>query len=198
MVMKLSEVTFRPLFFKLLDWSKSGSNERLLTFYRLSDSIAERLKGLFVLFAGNLVKPFADLLRQTNSSKTDELVFDSEDKISLLLRFVLDCLHKIFLYDTHRFLSKERADALLSPLLDQLENTVGGQQVYQRRVTQHLVPCVGQFSVALADDSQWKTLNYQILLKTRHTDSKVTARTHTHTRTHTHIVVVVQYFLSYS
>lgn len=55
----------------------------------------------------------------------------------------------------------------------QLENTVGGEQVYQQRVTRHLVPCVGQFSVALADDSQWKTLNYQVLLKTRHSDAKV-------------------------
>ncbi|XP_073345886.1 HEAT repeat-containing protein 1 isoform X2 [Pagrus major] len=176
MVMKLSEVTFRPLFFKLFDWSKSHSNERLLTFYRLSDCVAERLKGLFVLFAGNLVKPFADLLRQTSSSQTDDLLFDScrsEEKTALLLQHVLDCLYKIFLYDTQRFLSKERADALMSPLLDQLENALGGDQVYQQRVTQHLVPCVGQFCVALADDTQWKTLNYQILLKTRHTDSKV-------------------------
>ncbi|XP_034534761.1 HEAT repeat-containing protein 1 isoform X2 [Notolabrus celidotus] len=176
MVMKLSEVTFRPLFFKLFDWSKSDSNDRLLTFYRLSDRIAERLKGLFVLFAGNLVKPFSDLLRLTNSSKTDELLFRSggaEEKVSLLLQLVLDCLQKIFLYDTHRFLSKERADALLGPLVDQLENMVGGDQVYQQRVTQHLVPCVGQFSVALGDDALWKTLNYQILLKTRHTNAKV-------------------------
>ncbi|KAK2820168.1 hypothetical protein Q5P01_023127 [Channa striata] len=176
MVMKLSEVTFRPLFFKLFDWSKSHSKERLLTFYRLSDRIAERLKGLFVLFAGNLVKPFSELLRQTNTSKTDELLFDSDrgvEKTDQLLRYILDCLHKIFLYDTQRFLSRERADALMGPLLDQLENTAGGEQVYQQRVTQHLVPCVGQFSVALADDSQWKTLNYQVLLKTRHSDAKV-------------------------
>lgn len=58
-------------------------------------------------------------------------------------------------------------------LCDQLENTVGGPQAYQQRVTQHLIPCVGQFAVALADDTQWKTLNYQILLKSRHSDSKV-------------------------
>uniref|UniRef100_A0A3Q3WSU5 HEAT repeat-containing protein 1 n=1 Tax=Mola mola TaxID=94237 RepID=A0A3Q3WSU5_MOLML len=167
MVMKLSEVTFRPLFFKLFDWSKSHSNDRLLTFYRLADHIAERLKGLFVLFAGNLVKPFADLLRQTNSSKT------SKPKCSLLLQYVLDCLRKIFLYDSHGFLSAERADALTGPLLDQLENTVGGAQVYQQRVTRHLIPCVGQFAVALADDTRWKTLNYQILLRSRHGDAKV-------------------------
>ncbi|XP_030256863.1 HEAT repeat-containing protein 1-like [Sparus aurata] len=61
----------------------------------------------------------------------------------------------------------------MSSLCVQLENTLGGDQRYQQRVTQHLVPCVGQFCVALADDTQWKTLNYQILLKTRHTDSKV-------------------------
>ncbi|KAM9425995.1 HEAT repeat-containing protein 1 isoform 2-T2 [Pholidichthys leucotaenia] len=176
MVMKLSEVTFRPLFFKLFDWSKSGGKDRLLTFYRLSDCIAERLKGLFVLFAGNLVKPFSDLLKETNSSHTDEPVFDGDvgvAKTSLLLRFILDCLYKIFLHDSQRFLSRERADTLLNPLVDQLENHVGGEEVYQQRVTQNLVPCVGQFSVALNDDSLWKALNYQILLKTRHQDSKV-------------------------
>ncbi|TDG97662.1 hypothetical protein EPR50_G00210190 [Perca flavescens] len=175
MVMKLSEVTFRPLFFKLLDWSKSGSTERVLTFYRLVDFIAERLKGLFVLFAGNLVKPFADLLNQTNSCQTGTPLFGSscEEKTCLLLGFVLDCLQKIFLFDTQRFLSRERAEALLTPLVDQLENSVGGQQQYEQRVTQHLVPCLGQFSVALADESLWKTLNYQILLKTRNADSKV-------------------------
>uniref|UniRef100_A0A3Q2EEH9 HEAT repeat-containing protein 1 n=1 Tax=Cyprinodon variegatus TaxID=28743 RepID=A0A3Q2EEH9_CYPVA len=173
MVMKLSEVTFRPLFFKLFDWTKSDRKERLLTFYRLCDRIAERLKGLFVLFAGSLVKPLADVLKQTNGSRTDELVFDSEEKNCLLLQLVLDVLQKIFLYDTQRFLSKERADALLGPLVDQLENGLGGPQTYQNRVTQHLVPCVGQFSVALADDAQWKTLNYQVLLKTRHSDAKV-------------------------
>lgn len=68
---RLIQVSFRP---QLCDWRKSDSNERLLKFCRLTDHIAGRLKGLFVLFAGNLVKPFADLLRQTNGSSTGELV----------------------------------------------------------------------------------------------------------------------------
>ncbi|KAI7796665.1 HEAT repeat-containing protein 1 [Triplophysa rosa] len=180
MVMKLSEVTFRPLFFKLFDWSKldGASKDRLLTFYRLADRIADKLKGLFVLFAGQLVKPFSDLLRQLNTAHTDEAFFDSDDednatKSSLLLQYMLDCLHKIFLYDTQRFLSKERADALLSPLVDQLENMLGGEEVYKIHITKHLVPCIGQFAVAMGDDSQWKVLNYQILLKTRHGSPKV-------------------------
>uniref|UniRef100_A0A8C1WDZ0 HEAT repeat-containing protein 1 n=1 Tax=Cyprinus carpio TaxID=7962 RepID=A0A8C1WDZ0_CYPCA len=170
MVMKLSEVTFRPLFFKLFDWSKmdGASKNRLLTFYRLADSIANKLKGLFVLFAGQLVKPISELLRQLNISHTDNVT-----KSSLLLQYVLDCLHKIFLYDTQRFLSKERADALLGPLVDQLENMLGGDEIYKTHITKHLVPCIAQFAVAMGDDSQWKVLNYQILLKTRHSSPKV-------------------------
>lgn len=100
MVMKLSETTFRPLFFKvnfkycrtyllttvffaiiyifiylfyqLFDWSRTegASKERLITFYRLADCIAGKLKGLFTLFAGHLLKPLAEILNQTNAMKT--------------------------------------------------------------------------------------------------------------------------------
>lgn len=63
---------------------------------------------------------------------------------------------------------------------------VGGLQEYQQRVAQHLLPCVGQFIVALNDDAQWKNVNYQILLRSRHAHSQV----HTHnrcTQSHTNI-----------
>ncbi|XP_037366275.1 HEAT repeat-containing protein 1 isoform X2 [Talpa occidentalis] len=178
MVVKLSEVTFRPLFFKLFDWAKTedAPKDRLLTFYNLADCIAEKLKGLFSLFAGHLVKPFADTLNQVNISKTDEAFFDSEndpEKCCLLLEFILNCLYKIFLFDTQHFVSKERAEALMMPLVDQLENRLGGEEKFQERVTKHLIPCIAQFSVAMADDSLWKPLNYQILLKTRDSSPKV-------------------------
>ncbi|XP_012586409.1 PREDICTED: HEAT repeat-containing protein 1 [Condylura cristata] len=178
MVVKLSEVTFRPLFFKLFDWAKAedAPKDRLLTFCHLADCIAEKLKGLFTLFAGHLVKPFADTLNQVNISKTDEAFFDSEndpEKCCLLLEFILNCLYKIFLFDTQRFVSKERAEALMMPLVDQLENRLGGEEKFQERVTRQLIPCIAQFSVAMADDSLWKPLNYQILLKTRDSSPKV-------------------------
>ncbi|NWU93578.1 HEAT1 protein, partial [Upupa epops] len=178
MVMKLSEASFRPLFFKLFDWSKTESTlkDRKLTFHRIADCIADHLKGLFTLFAGHLVKPFAETLNQVNTSKTDEAFFDSEnstEKSCLLLQFTVDCLHKLFLFDTQKFLSKERAETLMMPLVDQLENMIGGDEKFQERVTAHLIPCIAQFAVAMADDSLWKPLNYHILLKTRHASSKV-------------------------
>eukprot|EP00061_Rhincodon_typus_P015411 g43064.t1 len=54
-----------------------------------------------------------------------------------------------------------------------LENMLGGEEEYKDRVTNHLIPCIAQFSVAIGDDSVWKPLNYQILLKTRHSSPKV-------------------------
>uniref|UniRef100_A0A8C3L9Y7 HEAT repeat-containing protein 1 n=1 Tax=Chrysolophus pictus TaxID=9089 RepID=A0A8C3L9Y7_CHRPC len=137
MVMKLSEASFRPLFFKLFDWSKTESalKDRLLTFHRLADCIADKLKGLFTLFAGHLVKPFAETLNQLNVSKTDEAFFDSEnstEKSCLLLQFTLDCLHKLFLFDTQKFLSKERAETLMMPLVDQVFTNSEEQSVSVR------------------------------------------------------------------
>ncbi|KAG8123551.1 hypothetical protein E2320_019037 [Naja naja] len=180
MVMKLSEMSFRPLFFKLFDWAKTegAPKDRQLTFYRLADCIAGELKGLFTLFAGHLVKPFADNLNQINTSKTDadEAYFDSEgdtEKSCLLLQYSLDCLYKIFLFDSHHFVSKERAETLMLPLVNQLENMLGGEERFQERVSMHLIPCMAQFAVAMADDALWKPLNYQILLKMRHASPKV-------------------------
>lgn len=58
--------------------------------------------------------------------RSDEAFFDTEDNIEKscpLLEYILDCLHKICLYDTQRFVSKERADSLMTPLVDQVSLT---------------------------------------------------------------------------
>ncbi|KAH0622511.1 hypothetical protein JD844_024882 [Phrynosoma platyrhinos] len=59
------------------------------------------------------------------------------------------------------------------PLFFKLENMLGGEERFQERVTMHLIPCIAQFAVAMADDSLWKPLNYQILLQMRHDSPKV-------------------------
>nr|XP_009688320.1 PREDICTED: HEAT repeat-containing protein 1 [Struthio camelus australis] len=167
MVMKLSEASFRPLFFKLFDWSKTERTlkDRLLTFHRLADCIADKLKSLFTLFAGHLVKPFAETLNQVNISKTDEAFFDSEngtEKSCLLLQFTMDCLHKLFLFDTQKFLSKERAETLMMPLVDQLENMLGGDEKFQERHTSPKVRFAAL--LALLEVAEKLKENYLVLL----------------------------------
>ncbi|XP_019632440.1 PREDICTED: HEAT repeat-containing protein 1-like [Branchiostoma belcheri] len=179
LVMKLSEVTFRPMFFKLYDWASrpDSSRQRLLTFYRLAEAMADRLKSLFVLFAGHIVKNAASTLDSNNVYKTEETYFGDSDadqkKSSLLLGYILDCLYKVFLYDNENFVNKETFDLLMQPLVDQIENLQGGEEVFTARVENHVVPCIAQFAVAVGDDASWKPLHYQIMLKTRHDSPKV-------------------------
>jgi len=45
---------------------------------------------------------------------------DSSQKGCLLLGYLLQCLRKCFLYDKGSFLSKERFETLLKPLVDQV------------------------------------------------------------------------------
>nr|XP_054764327.1 HEAT repeat-containing protein 1-like [Lytechinus pictus] len=61
----------------------------------------------------------------------------------------------------------------MQPLVDQIENTQGGDDTYEDRITSHLTPCIVQFMVAARDPSTWQPLNYQILLKTRNSSPKV-------------------------
>lgn len=170
LVLKLSESTFRPLYYKLFDWAvrSDAKTERIITFYNLSASFANNLKGLFVLFAGHFLNNAATLLDNCNQIKQDELYFDDDDKNIALLENILKTLLAIFLYDSQKFVTKERFDVLMQPVVDQLENTLGGIENLKNRAKSVLIPCIAQFAVATADDALWKQMNYQILLKTRH------------------------------
>lgn len=192
-VLKLSETSFRPLYFRLYEWAtrlNENNKERTITFYKLSHGMAECLKGLYVSFAGHFLKNAAELLDHCNISKIgekdtddqlpqesngprhEELFFGSgqiaEEKSATLVNSILKTLNYVFLYDSQNFLSKERFETLMQPIVDQLENTLGGVEGLRQRATDVLVPCISQMAVACTDDTLWKQLNYQILLKTRH------------------------------
>ena len=60
---------------QILSWSTNDEKpDRLLTFYRLCGAIAEKLKGLFLLFAGQILKPCAELIVKINPSKEGMLL----------------------------------------------------------------------------------------------------------------------------
>ncbi|XP_063234714.1 HEAT repeat-containing protein 1 isoform X2 [Bacillus rossius redtenbacheri] len=179
LILKLSESYFRPLYYGLYHWATSTEShkDRTITFYRVSDSIAEKLKGLCVLFAGHFLKNAADLLVANNAAKTESLHFGSGEEAlkrsELLLEYILKTLHKVFLYDSQKFINKERFDTLMQPIVDQLENTLNGLDSMTSRATTLVVPCITQLAVAVADDALWKDLIYQVLLKMRHNTPEV-------------------------
>ncbi|XP_022904359.2 HEAT repeat-containing protein 1 [Onthophagus taurus] len=175
LILKLSETSFRPLYYKIYDWAirSDTKTERIITFYSLSSEVASCLKGLFVLFAGHFLNNAATILDSCNLLKQTEIYFEDEQKSLLLLDYVLKTLYVIFLHDSRRFINKERFDVLMQPIVDQLENNLGGENRLVDRVKDLVIPTIVQFAVATGDDALWKQLNYQVLLKMRHTSAKI-------------------------
>jgi len=68
---------------------------------------------------------------------------------------------------------QERFELLLEPLVDQLENQLGGADVAERRIKELLVPLLAQLAAAASDDYLWKALHYQLLMKTRNNSAPV-------------------------
>jgi len=96
-------------------------------FCRLSSNIAESLKGLFVLFAGRLVQNASALLNRTNVCKLHDSGTEGEEyeeeSAQLLLQYVLQTLYRVFQHDSGQgFVNKERFDALMQPLVDQVQH----------------------------------------------------------------------------
>lgn len=143
------------------------------SYFRLSANIAECLKSLFVLFAGHFLKHAASLLTGNNiiTANDEALEITLEDEASKieLIEEILLTLLRVFTYDAHDFVNQERFETLMQPIVDQVENTIGTKEEYEKRAKNFIVPCIASFAGAIPDDSLHKQLVYQVLLKTRHT-----------------------------
>ncbi|EFN88053.1 HEAT repeat-containing protein 1 [Harpegnathos saltator] len=174
LVLKLSEVTFNPLYQDIFKWAEKNTKhmERNITFYKLSANIAENLKSLFSLFAGLFLKHAALLLKTNNtyvSNTKHELTLLEESSRIELVEAILLTLHRVFNYDAHNFVSQERFEILAQPIVEQIENTMGTEEEYESRASRLIVPCIASFVSAIPDDALHKQLVCQILLKTKHT-----------------------------
>ena len=135
------------------------------------------LLGLFVLFAGHFLPNAAQVITETNATtQQGSLPFSgvhAQANTLMLLEFVLRCLYRICLHDNESFINKERFEMLMEPLVDQLENQLGPEEVVKKRVQDLLVPLLAQMAVAASDDYLWKSLHYQLLMKTRNNSPHV-------------------------
>ena len=64
-------------------------------------------------------------------------------------------------------------EEVYAPLVDQIENDLGGSDAYEARVDEFVVPSIAQLAMAVHDDAMWKKLNHSVLLKTRHHETQV-------------------------
>lgn len=170
--MKLSEGSFRPLYWRIFEWAfRNGerNDDRAITFYKLSCELGKALKSLYVLFASDVIQNAIELLQSLNGADDDAVAANMSTK-SILLGHIVGTLNQIFLHDSQRFMNASRFDALLQPLVDQIEN---GIVLNSEKNQQLLTTCLAQLGTAINDDIMWKQLNYQILLKTRSNEPEI-------------------------
>ncbi|XP_068219610.1 HEAT repeat-containing protein 1-like [Palaemon carinicauda] len=182
LLLRLNEYDNIAVFANLQSWASDVMDikpSRLITFYRFTGHLAETLKVLFIKakLADNMFSQAASVLERNNSVDSMNSIFgvgdEAAQKTAVLVKYVLDTLKMIFLHDSVKFTNQERFQIMLHPLINQLENTKIGKELYKDMITYHFIPCVLQFTNAVGDDSLWKELNRAILLKLRNDDEPI-------------------------
>lgn len=125
---------------------------------------------MFVLFASDFIQNSADLLKKSvKQNESDELFVDDE-KCASLIESIIQTLYQICLHDSQGFINSHRFDILHQSIVDQLINLI---VLKNDNIKAQIPMCLAQLAVAANDDTMWKQLNYQILLKTRNTNSHI-------------------------
>lgn len=176
LVMKLNETLFKPLFLKVVDWAtielavdgltvSEDSLKRVLFFYKLVDSLLEKLKSIFTPYFGYLID---DVISRLERYKEGEQAIDS------LWNYIMSSLRKSFLYDSDNLWSATKFEKIVDPVVDQMDVTSKGTcSDYLTRMNTYVVSCVGQMAVTVSNDTLWKPLNQKVLLKTREDDPEI-------------------------
>ncbi|XP_055713807.1 HEAT repeat-containing protein 1 homolog [Phlebotomus papatasi] len=174
LILKLSEGSFKPLYYKVYDWAirEEEDRDRVITFYSLSHHIAKTLKSLFVVLAVDFVQNAANLLNSCNLTKfssPEELYYPKDEaKCRVLLENILQTFLQICTYDNKQFMTSYRCEIILQPMIDQLDNPL----VDSEQMKTLLSTTIANLGAAGAD-SLWQQLNYGVLMKTRHTNPEV-------------------------
>lgn len=157
--LKCSESTFRTFYHKLHEWKNGENNDiRVLIYFNLLKTLSNDLKGLYLLFAGNLIPTANLILIQCKSNKLKEK--------TTLIKYIVSTLENVFKYDTINFTTKERFEIIMNPLVDLLEAV--DLEDYNNVCQNYVIPCISNLIAAVTDDTLWKDINCQIMLKARH------------------------------
>lgn len=84
----------------------------------------------------------------------------------MLIQSIVSTLSNVFKYDTINFTTKDRFEIIMNPLVDILEAV--DLENYNKVCQNYVIPCISNLIAAVTDDTLWKDINCQIMLKARH------------------------------
>jgi hypothetical protein len=147
--LKLNESTFKPLFIKMYDWAMDDDGDQLV-FFKLVHALLENLKSIFVPYFGIVFDSALDLVTQERDAKW---------------QVVMSCLTNCFRYDSTGFVSEERFEKAMPVLVGLLDKESSAEEYKQDIST--VVSALGMLAKSCHQESMWKKLNKQALMKTR-------------------------------
>ena len=157
--LKLSLDDFKPLFYKLFNLALDDMGG-VSTVFHISSLVAQKLKSLFNFVCEMIVQKATGILQQ--SSKDHQ----TDPKKMTMLTFIFEALAAIFKYNRVDILMKSYEEHV-NALLEHLDEGIHEDTLNRLR------ECLGELAATTEDETQWKYLNYQVLMLIRSQNSKV-------------------------
>lgn len=156
-VLKVNDLTFRPFFARLAEWSsntlppsdKEGCALRLRVMFEVMHSLSEALKSIFTTYFNNVVEHAVRALNITTAAKAN----GQGTKLA-----VFQALTSSFKYDRDDFWqAPARFDAIAGLLISQLATSTMDQ------IVSHVAPCITELAADAATPESHKTMNTMLL-----------------------------------
>ncbi|KAJ1720720.1 snoRNA-binding rRNA-processing protein utp10 [Coemansia erecta] len=175
----------------------SGAGDaRLRVFYRTLNTLFDRLKSIVAPYYSSVLDTTAAQLERFGVSLDSIELQEEASRKEVpvpeeLWAAVVRSLYHSALYDASSSSSSSSSQGVWSEqnfrkihrhLVNQLANTktsagisssTSAYDVYVTRVREFLAPAISQLAVAMGNDAMWKSLNHEVLMKSRSEDPRV-------------------------
>ena len=164
--LKLSLDDFKPLYYRLFNLALDLNNlDGVSTLFHITSQVAYKLKSLFSFVCEMVVQKATSIMQVTAKGNTNE---DDSRQMNAIC-YVLEALASIYKYN--------RVDSLLMKNYEDHVNAIiehlNGEKYISEEFLEKIKNCLGQLAATTEDETQWKYLNYQVLMSIRSRNTKV-------------------------
>ena len=159
--LKVSLEDFKPLYYKLFSLALDVENvSNISTMFHITTLVGNKLKSLFSFVCEMIVQKATTILQETAKAK--------DDSQSDMLCYILDALTSIFTFSRVDSLLMKSYEDHVNSILEFLDGSILDEKFLNK-----IKLCLGQLAATTDDETQWKYLNYQVLMIIRNKSAKV-------------------------
>merc|ERR1712203_987190 len=159
--LKVSLEDFKPLYYKLFSLALDVENvASVSTMFHITTLVGNKLKSLFSFVCEMIVQKATTILQETAKAK--------DDSQCDMLCYILDALTSIFTFSRVDSLLMKSYEDHVNSILEFLDGSILDEKFLNK-----IKLCLGQLAATTDDETQWKYLNYQVLMIIRNKSSKI-------------------------